>query len=253
MTIDFFLVAYLKQNTVHRSWVPVHFFFVAVCLCTGRIPVHLFCDCLCTVVHRLSTGSPLFVAVCIQIMRNHYQSIEWGPNGFLNKNPSCTLGVCKMLRCILWEAEVLQYTVWVMSEREIVRVRGVCDSHPAHWVPCRLATKKSLSFLTYISMATGLSVGLNRGHITARRELKVTPSYKKGVCIGFFFRINRSGGGWMDGWMQMSTKEGSRNAIRLSTYIDDSLAIRNMSAFTLCSLRQHYRQITNWKLLKCRN
>jgi hypothetical protein len=31
--------------------------------------------------------------------------------------------------------------------------------------------------------ASGLSVGLNAGHITARRELKVTPSYKKGVCI----------------------------------------------------------------------
>ncbi|CAO3678203.1 unnamed protein product [Umbelopsis vinacea] len=29
--------------------------------------------------------------------------------------------------------------------------------------------------------ASGLSVGLNAGHITARRELKVTPSYKKGV------------------------------------------------------------------------
>lgn len=35
-------------------------------------------------------------------------------------------------------------------------------------------------------MATGIATGLNKGHITARRELKVTPSYKKGVRIFSF-------------------------------------------------------------------
>ncbi|KAJ2961393.1 hypothetical protein NQZ79_g3408 [Umbelopsis isabellina] len=31
--------------------------------------------------------------------------------------------------------------------------------------------------------ASGIAVGLNKGHITARRELKVTPSYKKGTIV----------------------------------------------------------------------
>ncbi|KAG2177204.1 hypothetical protein INT43_007861, partial [Umbelopsis isabellina] len=39
-----------------------------------------------------------------------------------------------------------------------------------------------LPFTFSIAMAaSGIAVGLNKGHITARRELKVTPSYKKGV------------------------------------------------------------------------
>lgn len=51
-----------------------------------------------------------------------------------------------------------------------------------------------LPFTFSIAMAaSGIAVGLNKGHITARRELKVTPSYKKGV------RINLMIDEWMDG------------------------------------------------------
>ncbi|SAM09437.1 hypothetical protein [Absidia glauca] len=42
---------------------------------------------------------------------------------------------------------------------------------------------------------SGLAIGLNKGHITTRRELKQKPSYRQGVRI-----IDRMDG-WMDGWM----------------------------------------------------
>jgi hypothetical protein len=41
---------------------------------------------------------------------------------------------------------------------------------------------------------SGLAIGLNKGHITTRRELKQKPSYRQGVRIKWM-------DGWMDGWM----------------------------------------------------
>jgi hypothetical protein len=60
-------------------------------------------------------------------------------------------------------------------------------------------------------MASGLATGLNKGHITARRELKVTPSYKKGVRIFLLF----SSIGRMDGWMDEGYIDTNRNIINI--------------------------------------
>jgi hypothetical protein len=45
---------------------------------------------------------------------------------------------------------------------------------------------------------SGIAIGLNKGHITTRRELKQKPSYRQGVR-----RMKQMDGGmdgWMDGW-----------------------------------------------------
>jgi hypothetical protein len=37
-----------------------------------------------------------------------------------------------------------------------------------------------------VASKSGIAVGLNKGHITTRRELKAKPSNKIGVCIVFY-------------------------------------------------------------------
>lgn len=43
---------------------------------------------------------------------------------------------------------------------------------------------------------SGIAVGINKGHITTRRELKQKPSQRR-VCNGWIHPVDR----WMDGWM----------------------------------------------------
>ena len=54
------------------------------------------------------------------------------------------------------------------------------------------------SFIIYTMVASksGIAVGINKGHIVTRRELKAKPSNKIGVCIR-----------WMDGLMNQQQKK----------------------------------------------
>lgn len=56
--------------------------------------------------------------------------------------------------------------------------------------PCQL--KHLLSFEMAPQQKSGIAVGINKGHITTRRELKQKPSQRR-VC--------RWMDGYMDGWM----------------------------------------------------
>ncbi|GAN03688.1 60S ribosomal protein L36 [Mucor ambiguus] len=56
--------------------------------------------------------------------------------------------------------------------------------------------------------ASGIAVGINKGHIVTRRVLKAKPSNKIGVCIHK-----------VDGWMDENVNEASRAASKRATFV----------------------------------